>query len=226
MQILKITTMKPIMIVKVICIAFLFCACSGQNQQQTSKPTADKSREAYEYVIQQPMSTSPHYVVVTLKDMNTGAEKEMCMEIGHLYWLCSKIVGEDVYVYDYMQQNSETRVFEVKDKDVLSEIGFYDYKLIEEKEINNIVKSGYLDSLAHISDFTNTVEEMYANEEIDFTKEMSKTFHEEFYRLESKFLNPYIKKYDLNFCHVMFNYGVVFRRGCLDGGINFDTVIK
>jgi hypothetical protein len=129
-------------------------------------------------------STSPNYVVINVKNLNTGEVKEICTEAPFI----RGALGHETGNWTLNCESYKTRQFEFSKDSSLMNIGFDNYtkkeleiysKTINVSEIVNQVKSGKL---------------------------TSKTFQGD-------------KKEQLMFAHLMYNNGIMMKRGCLAGNI-------
>jgi hypothetical protein len=177
-------------------------------------------------------STAPYYVVITVKNLNTGVVKEMCTSANSLRGAISfeKII-DSYYIYcnDY-----PNRYFEFSSDKALRNIGFDNYSISELEEFKKTLNIGLI--LLHIkegtlSDFSfGYYFEDYNNYFNNRTPKKSnnndilKSFLSEKKSIEendeSSIQEPdwdTLSKQQKMFAHIMINHGIMVNRSCLSG---------
>ena len=149
-------------------------------------------------------STAPNYVVVTVKNLNTGKVKEICTESPFLEGAYMRQTGKsysDIYKKDTVVYVSPSidckkypkRYFEFSKKNALENIS---YDLYSESELNNYAKN------INVADIVNSVKNG-SMREITFCYDN----HEK------------CRKEQIMFAHLMFNSGIMMTRGCVAGNV-------
>jgi hypothetical protein len=99
----------------------------------------------------------------------------------------------------------------------------------EEKKILSDLTDQYYDyhynEYAEISDQGKALMKTW-NSKIKHYKKEYKKHTDELDRLENKFFRKHYAKYGLNFCHILFKYGVIFYSNCENGMMEFNQVIN
>jgi hypothetical protein len=111
-------------------------------------------QKTYLKVIKTGISTAPDFIVVKIKDLNTGESKEICTTANFFFGALSKeqIPGFNKSYMEYLLSKSADRTFELKKSDALKNIGFFNYHLQNETHIDSLIKNNHLrDSLKNLS---------------------------------------------------------------------------
>jgi len=263
----------------IILSLMFFCQVSfGQN----------KAEQTFKKVLEDGYSTAPDFVVLTIKNSNTGEIKELITDVTSLFEACrmEQQIQDYDKIFEYLLKNSKSRIFEFRTNEALERLFFYKYKLKstnkiekliskekiidslpkitkqrelisekfyeysdkreeildeikdsiqnvrvltnEEKKILSDLKDQYYDyhynEYAKISDQGKTLMKLW-NTKIKQYSEEYKKYTDELVRLEKKFFRNHYAKYGINFCHILFKYGVIFNSNCLNGMLEFNQVI-
>ena len=113
----------------------------------------DKPEKAFKKVVNNGYTTAPYFVVLTVKNLNTGQIKEILTNANSLQDAFKKELDLADYgkVREFLTENSKTRFFEMKNEEALEILRFEKYKLKSEKKIENIIhKENLIDSLCKI----------------------------------------------------------------------------
>lgn len=117
----------------------------------------DLSEATYLKVVELVNTTDDsHFVVVSVKNLNTGQTKEICTEISSL---CNAIIKEtNVTAIDsikqYLVSHSAKRTFEIKNNEALKLLKFDTYSLKSEDTLTEIIKQGHIvDTLMKIREY-------------------------------------------------------------------------
>jgi hypothetical protein len=136
-------------------------------------------------------STAPYYVVIKVKDMKTGLEKEICTEApflsGAIYreWNCG------IFQSDSIAKTHKDRYFEFSKDSALWNISFDLY------------------SSKDLADYKSKINIDTVIKDIKSGKIMEKTFLDKIDRLKNQRM----------FSHLLINQGIMVRRGCIAGNI-------
>lgn len=100
---------------------------------------------------------------------------------------------------------------------------------IEENKILSDLTEQYYDNYyneyAKISEQGKDLLKIWNLKILPYKNELKK-HTDELERLENKFFRNYYAKYGLNFCHIVFKYGVIFNSNCLNGMLEFNQVVN
>jgi len=102
-----------------ITIVLVFLSCLfGYGQNLAEK--------AFVFVINSGLSTAPDFLVVKIKNLNTGEIKEKCIDNSTLYWSLMQERNATDYseITELLLSNSSDRYFEIENKEVLERIQF------------------------------------------------------------------------------------------------------
>lgn len=167
-------------------------------EMQTNTETIDTISETQKFkmfcIALEKRSTAPNYVVVTVKNLNTGEVKEICTEAPFVKGAIYRETGKFSFTTDC--NDYPNRYFEFSADSALWNISFDLYtkseleeyaKKIDVKEIVQQVKEGKL---------------------------WEKTFG-----MDKKQTWEATSKEQIMFAHLMFNNGVMMTRGCVAGNI-------
>ncbi len=117
----------------------------------------------YNNVVKTGLSTAPDFVVIVVKNLNTGQSKEICADAISLYW---SLEQEHIDEFEknsslYLLSKSKDRIFNFKSPEALERLDFDKYTLSKKDEIELLIKKDHLrDSLKKI----NKLEEFQLNE--------------------------------------------------------------
>ena len=124
----------------------------------------DKSEIAYKQVIKQGLSTGPSFVVVTIKNANTGQTKDLITDVISFYQAIEKETNETSYdkIEIFLLTKSNNRTFELKNKEALENLNFDKYQLKSADEIEKIiVKNNVINGLSKINEQREIVSSRY-----------------------------------------------------------------
>ena len=147
-------------------------------------------------------STAPNYVVITVKNLNTGEIKEICTEAPFLMGAVTRQTGKNtstvsrngvLYVGSTVCEDYPNRYFEFSKEDALENIS---YDLYSESELNNYAKN------INVTDVVQRVKNGTLREN---------TFCYDNYEK--------CRKEQIMFAHLMFNSGIMMTRGCVAGNV-------
>ncbi len=121
----------------------------------------DLSEATYLKVVELVNTTDDsHFVVVSVKNLNTGQTKEICTEISSL---CNAIIKETKdtaidNIKQYLVSHSSKRTFEIKNNEALKLLKFDTCSLKSEDSLASIITQGHIiDSLMKISEYRRNV---------------------------------------------------------------------
>jgi hypothetical protein len=264
----------------IILTLIFFCQVSfGQN----------KAEKTFQKVIKEGFSTAPDFVVLTVKNSNTGQIKEIITDVTSLFEACR--IEQQIQDYDkiseFLIKNAEARVFEFRTKEALERLNFDNYEMKSADKIEKLIsKENIIDSLPKITKQRELISEKFyeysdqreeileeikdsiqnkralTNEELKILSDLTDQYYDYHYneyaeisnqgkalmkiwnskikpykmeykkhtdeldRLENKFFRKHYAKYGLNFCHILFKYGVIFNSNCENGMMEFNQVLK
>ena len=97
----------------------------------------DKPEKAFEKAVNNGYTTAPYFVVLTVKNLNTGQIKEILTNANSLQDAFKKELDLADYgkVREFLTENSKTRFFEMKNEEALEILRFEKYKLKSEKKL-------------------------------------------------------------------------------------------
>jgi hypothetical protein len=124
----------------------------------------DKAEQTFKKVIQEGFSTAPDFVVLTIKNLNSGQTKEIMTEVTTVYEALKNELNQINYekIGDYLLNNSQTRTFEIKNKEALERLHFDKYQLKSADSIEKIIlKESIIDSLSKINKQREIISEKY-----------------------------------------------------------------
>lgn len=142
---------------KVIIILTLILSCQdsfGQN----------KTEQTFQKVIKEGFSTAPDFVVLTVRNLNTGQIKEIITDVTSLFESCRIELQIQDYdkISEYLLNNAETRVFEFKTKEALERLNFDKYELKSADKIEKIIsQENIIDSLSKITQQRELISEIF-----------------------------------------------------------------
>lgn len=139
-------------------------------------------------------STAPYYLVVTVKNLNTDEIKEICTEAPFLHGAIDRQKGtfsNSIDCNDY-----PNRYFEFSKDSSLRNINF------------NLYTTSDLEQYAKELDIEETVRQI-----------VEEGMNEKVFWAETKEEWANVKKQQIMFAHLMFNNGIMVRRGCVAGNI-------
>lgn len=122
-----------------------FCQVSfGQN----------KAELTFQKVIKEGFSTAPDFVVLKVKNSNTGQIKEIITDVTSLFEACG--IEQQTQDYDkiseYLINNSDAREIEFRTKEALERLNFDNYKMKSADKIEKLIsKENIIDSLPKIN---------------------------------------------------------------------------
>jgi hypothetical protein len=257
-----------------------FCQVSfGQN----------KAEQTFQKVIKEGFSTAPHFVVLTVKNSNSGQIKEIIINVTSLFeaYRIEQQIQDYDKISEYLIEKAEARIFEFRTKEALERLNFDNYEMKSADKIEKLIsKENIIDSLPKITKQRELISEKFyeysdqreeileeikdsiqtkralTNEEIEILSDLNDQYYDYHYneyveisnqgralmkiwnskikpykmeykkntdeldRLENKFFRKHFAKYGLNFCHILFKYGVIFNSKCENGMMGFNQVIN
>lgn len=83
----------------------------------------NKSEQTFKEVINEGFSTGPDLAVVTIKNFNTGEIKEIMIQVTTLFESCmiELQIQDHLKILEYLLKNSDSRLFEFKNKEALED---------------------------------------------------------------------------------------------------------
>jgi len=262
----------------ILIFPLLICQCNSK---------LDKSDLAFKKVLEKGYSTAPGFIVVSIKDSQTGNIKEICTDLVTLYWSFEKEKKMAWNSINKILNSNQNRSFVFTNKEVLTRLGFYDYKIGDLDKIkSDILKNHIVDSLQKFDSLRKQIYDYYFkyrdsrlslieqikdsilnfrkldNEEQDILDHLDDRYYDDYYtddvklsktgkklikfwnyksgkirndydlldkerqRQEFKFFSSYIDKFGLNYCHVLFTFGITCYKDCENGRITFGEIIK
>lgn len=183
------------MIMKIRLILFLLLTCFiSCHKKKTIDSTLDT--QTIDESIKQKMfnlayiydSTAPYYVVAMIKNRNTGEVKELCSEAPFIKGALHREFEKD-YDYSFNLDSTTTRYFELSKDSALWNISF---DLYTQKELLLYKETLNIDSII-------TILKEKKHSSIQFSP----------YSADSK--------EQIMYAHIMFDYGIMMRRGCEAG---------
>lgn len=116
-----------------------------------AKPDLEQIKyENYLFALNNDKGGMAYYVVVRVKDLNTGTEKEICTNAAFLEGAISKELGDTVNyekVIEIARQN-QSRYFEFRNMAALENISFYTYDIGIAAEL--AIRKGTIDSIREV----------------------------------------------------------------------------
>ena len=111
------------------------------------------AEKTFIHVINSGLSTAPDFLVVQIKNLNTGEVKEICTDNSSLYWalMQDRKSSDFEAITKELLNNSFERYFEISDKEALERIQFDFVSPNSLEKLDSIFKADHLaDSLAKI----------------------------------------------------------------------------
>ena len=144
------------------------------------------------------LSTAPYYLVIKVKNKNTNETKELCTEAPFLSGAIEREYNYDYSLADSIAISQKDRYFEFVNESALWNI---DFELYNAKELQN---------------YKNTINlEAYLDKILNGDLK-SKNFR----------TGEHARKYQRMFAHLLFNEGIMTRRGCIAGNIVYFEIYK
>ncbi len=136
-------------------------------------------------------STAPYYVVIKVKDMKAGIEKEICTEAPFLCGAIYKELNCNIFQSDSIAKTHSDRYFEFNNDSALWNISFDLY------------------SAKDLADYKSTINMVSLINDIKSGEIKGKTFLDKNNRLKNQRM----------FSHLLINQGIMVRRGCIAGNM-------
>lgn len=171
-------------------ICLISCNIKNRNSIQEVQSIDDAIKQNMFNITYIHQSTAPYYVVATIKNINTGEIKEICTEAPFLEGALHREYEKD-YDYNFNLNDTTTRYFEFSNDSALWNISF---DLYTQEDLQSYKNTLNIDSIINI-----LKEKRHLS--IQFT--------------------PYSmnNKEQIMYAHIMFNNGIMMRRGCEAGNI-------
>lgn len=191
MKILKsnIIVMKTTVISFLLAMSFISCNIKNRhNSIQEEQSIDDVTKQKMFNIAYIHQSTAPYYVVVTIKNINTGEIKEICTESSFLEGALHREYKMD-YSHSFNLDSATTRYFELSKDSALWNISF---DLYTQEELQLYKSTLNIDSIINILKEKRHLPIQFPPYSID-------------------------NKEQIMYAHIMFNNGIMMRRGCEAG---------
>lgn len=127
-----------------------------------AKPDLEQIKyENYLFALNNDKGSMAYYVVVSVKDLNTGTEKEICTDAAFLEGAIHKELDDSVgydKVIEIARQN-RSRYFEFRNMAALENISFYTYDIGVAAEL--AVRKGLIESIKKVMEHGADIENVY-----------------------------------------------------------------
>jgi len=173
-------------------------------EEQTLEPISEEQKIKMYCAALENFSTAPNYVVVTVKNLNTGEIREICTEAPFLEGAITRQTGKDTYTIDsisYVLRSTvcddyPNRYFEFSKDSALWNISFDLYTISE------------------LEEYAKTINVEKIVQKVKEGKLQEKTFG-----IDKKQTWQATRKEQIMFAHLMFNNGIMMTRGCIAGNV-------
>ncbi|HEX3385527.1 MAG TPA: hypothetical protein VHS53_10080, partial [Mucilaginibacter sp.] len=127
---------------KLTICSFLFLVfCNGLFAQDTSI-----IEKTFLQVAKESFSTAPNFIVITVKNLNTGQSKEICTDMSSLEWSLMQ-EGTEGFIKDeknYLPTKYRNRIFDFRNIEALKRLEFDTYTLSSSERIEFLIKKEHL----------------------------------------------------------------------------------
>ena len=192
--------MKQVILLSLLTLLTISCGQVGNKKESVEAQTSIKAVDTISEIQKFKMfcaalenqSTAPNYVVVKVKNLNTGEVKEICTEAPFVEGAINRQTGKFSFQTDC--DDYPNRYFEFSADSALWNISFDLYTISE------------LEEYAKTIDVERTVQQVKEGklQEKTFGIDKEQTWQE-------------TKREQIMFAHIMFNNGVMMTRGCVAG---------
>jgi len=194
--------MKQVILLSLLTLLTFFCGQTGNKRNsmeaQTSIKTKDTISETQKFKMFcaafENQSTAPNYVVVKVKNLNTGEVKEICTEAPFVKGAIYRQTGK--FSFQTNCNDYPNRYFEFSADSALWNISFDLYSI---SELEEYAKTIYVEKIV---------------QQIKEGKLQEKTFG-----MDKKQTWQETRREQIMFAHIMFNNGIMMTRGCDAGNI-------
>ena len=192
--------MKQIILLSLFTILTVSCGQANNKEKstekQTNKKTTDTISETQKFKMfcaaLENQSTEPNYVVVKVKNLNTGEVKEICTEAPFIEGAIYRQTGN--FSFPTSCNDYPNRYFEFSADSALWNISF---DLYTTKELEEYAKTIDIEKI---------------------TKQIKEgKLHRKVFGMDKKQTWQATRKEQTMFAHIMFNNGIMMTRGCVAG---------
>lgn len=206
--------MKNIILLSLLTLLTVSCSKTSSKIERDETDTVELISETQKFgmfcAALENHSTAPNYIVVTVKNLNTGEIKEICTEAPLIRGAIGRQTGKSPYSIDengnficsFDCNNYPNRYFEFSADSALWNISFDLYTISE------------LEEYAKSIDIKKIIEKVKSGE----LKSIRFVYDEEEQIREEQTLKGTTKEQRM-FAHLMFNNGIMITRGCMIGNI-------